>query len=194
MQASLPTRARRSYRQALLAAVTAALVLLGIGPPASPVRAQPPAAAAAPASAAWQQDPYVAAANSTGVPLALLAAVAGAESGYHPWAVNFNGREIYCSSRAEAARLVALSNNVDIGLMQINWAFWGRRLGLSKEELLDPRTNLLAGARILKLCLQEGGDLWERIGAYHSRRPAARAHYNQQVYDYYQRYLRGELR
>jgi len=140
------------------------------------------------------RDPYVAASQATGVPLALLAAIAGAESAYHPWALNQDGRQIYCRSRAEAELMMAGdSENVDIGLMQVNFHLWGHRLGLSKTELLDPRTNLLAGARILKESLSRSGDLWQRIGAYHSSRPAERQRYNQEVYKNYLRYIRDEL-
>lgn len=139
-------------------------------------------------------DPYVAAAQSTGVPLELLAAIAGAESAYHPWALNLRGRQVYCRSRAEAERLISGFDDVDIGLMQVNFPRWGRRLGLSKSQLLDPPTNLLAGARILRECLNRSGDLWQRIGAYHSGRPNERRRYNQEVYKNYLRYIRGELR
>lgn len=142
------------------------------------------------------RDPYVAASEATGVPLALLAAIAGAESAYHPWALNQDGKQIYCRSRAEAELMMMAgdSENVDIGLMQVNYHHWGRRLGLSKTQLLDPRTNLLAGARILKESLSRSGDLWQRIGAYHSSRPTERQRYNQEVYKSYLRYVRDEPR
>ncbi|HEY6394917.1 MAG TPA: transglycosylase SLT domain-containing protein, partial [Candidatus Binataceae bacterium] len=95
-------------------------------------------------------DPYVAAAREAGVPLEVLVAVAGAESGYHPYALNIGGKQVYCHSRDEAERFLATEDNVDIGLMQIDWPFWGPRLGVSKTALLDARTNLRFGARILK--------------------------------------------
>ena len=163
--------------------LTVALVALLIWP--SLVQAQPIREA---------RDPYVAASQSTGVPLELLAAIAGAESAYHPWALNLRGRQVYCRSRAEAERLMNSFDDVDVGLMQINFLRWGRRLGLSKSQLLDPPTNLLAGARILRQCLSRSGDLWQRIGAYHSSRPEERRRYNQEVYKNYVRYVRGEVR
>lgn len=180
-QASLPSRLARSLG---FTAVIATLVL----------------ATALCSSASAQQvvgsrDPYIAASEATGVPLALLAAIAGAESAYHPWALNLNGKQVYCRSRAEAEEIMAgEADNIDIGLMQVNFRLWGRRLGLSKIQLLDPRTNLLAGARILKESLRRSGDLWQRIGAYHSGRPEERQRYNQEVYKSYLRYVRGEPR
>jgi soluble lytic murein transglycosylase-like protein len=141
------------------------------------------------------RDPYLAASQDTGVPLALLAAIAGAESAYHPWALNRDGKQIYCHSRAEAEMIMADDlENIDIGLMQINYRLWGHRLGLSKAQLLDPRVNLLVGARILKESLNRSGDLWARIGSYHSSRPDERQRYNQEVYKSYLRYLRYEPR
>lgn len=140
------------------------------------------------------ESPYVLAARSAGVPLDLLVAVAGAESGYHPWALNIAGRQVYCHSREEAERLLATSDNVDIGLMQINWPWWGRRLGVSKQDLLDPNTNLVYGARILKECLNRRGSIWRRISDYHSGSAKERDRYNHQVYGTYLRYLHGEIK
>jgi soluble lytic murein transglycosylase-like protein len=52
--------------------------------------------------------------------------------------------------------------------MQINWAFWGKKLGVSKSELLDPKLNVLLGARILEHCLKVTGDWRQAVGMYHS--------------------------
>src|SRR5690242_18348021 len=103
------------------------------------------ASLAAAGGADISDNPYVQAAAQEGVPRDLLVAIAGAESGFHPWALNIDGRQVYCHSRDEAERLLATTDKVDIGLMQINWPFWGPRLGLSKDQLLNPRTNLLYG-------------------------------------------------
>jgi soluble lytic murein transglycosylase-like protein len=140
-------------------------------------------------------DPYVAAANDAGVPLAVLVAVAGAESGYHPWALDIEGRQVFCKSRAEAETVLSntATTNVDIGVMQINWRFWGPRLGVAKNDLLDPRINLLMGARILRDGLNRNGSVWRRISNYHSGGNHERERYNQQVYEAYTRYLRGEV-
>jgi soluble lytic murein transglycosylase-like protein len=149
-----------------------------------------------PAAAASEADPYVAAAKDAGVPLQVLVAVAGAESAYHPWALDIEGRQVFCRSRAQAETVLAntATTNVDIGLMQINWRFWGPRLGIAKHDLLDPRINLLMGARILRDSLNRDGSVWRRISNYHSGGVRERDRYNQQVYDAYVRYLRGEVR
>jgi len=166
-------------------------LIIGIALPAVFVPPPPIASAQTPPAS---QNPYVVAAHSSGVPLDLLVAVAGAESGYHPWALNIAGREVYCHSREEAERLLDTSDNVDIGLMQINWPWWGRRLGVSKRDLLDPNTNLIYGARILKECLNRRGSIWRRISDYHSGSTQERDRYNHQVYDTYLRYLRGQIK
>ena len=77
--------------------------------------------------------------------------------------------------------------------MQINWLIWGRRFGISKGQLLDPPTNLMYGASILKQDLARGGDIWRRISDYHAGSPERRDRYNQLVYETYLRYLRGEI-
>lgn len=142
-------------------------------------------------------NPYVAASRATGVPLALIAAIAGAESDYHPWALDLHGHKDYCRSRREAERVLAGSApdaDVDIGLMQINWRFWGPRLNLTKDQLLDPRTNLFYGALILKRCLKRGGSIWRRISDYHSGTIHERNSYDRRVYAKYLRYMRGRPR
>jgi soluble lytic murein transglycosylase-like protein len=141
-------------------------------------------------------DPYIMAARDAGVPSDLLIAIAGAESGYHPWALNIKGHQVFCQSRTEAESVLATTptDDVDIGLMQINWRFWGPRSGVSsKEALLDPRRNLELGAAILKDSLSRGGSLWHRISNYHSGPPAERERYNRMVYDAYLHYMHGKI-
>jgi soluble lytic murein transglycosylase-like protein len=149
-----------------------------------------------PTASVSNADPYVAAATEAGVPLQVLIAIAGAESAYHPWALDIEGRQRFCQSRAEAETVLAntATTNVDIGLMQINWRFWGPRLGVAKTALLDPRTNLLMGARILRDSLARDGSTWRGISNYHSGARRERERYNNQVYKAYLRYLRGEVR
>jgi len=176
----LRNRANRDLRRTAIAAI--ALLLC-----------RSPAMAGQPAKAAQAPDPYTAAARATVVPLDLLVAVAGTESGFHPLALNVKGREIYCRSVAEAKRILSTTDNVDIGLMQINWPFWGRRLGVSKYDLLDPRSNLLYGARILKEPLARGGNIWRRVSDYHAGSVTTRNRYNQKVYSVYLAYLNRRL-
>jgi len=150
---------------------------------------------------AWGSDarvesPYLVAARNADVPPDLLIAIVGAESGYHPWALNVRGHQVFCQSREDAENVLANTptDDVDIGLMQINWRFWGPRSGVaSKGELLDPRKNLEIGAAILKDSLSRAGSLWHRISNYHMGGERERERYNQQVYDAYLRYMHGKI-
>jgi transglycosylase-like protein with SLT domain len=128
-------------------------------------------------SASDAPDPYVAAANEAGVPLPVLIAVVGAESAYHPWALDVEGRQVFCRSRAEAESVLATTAtaNVDIGLMQINWRFWGPRLGVAKIALLDPALNLRMGARILRDSLEQRHDVASHQQLSFGGAPRARA-------------------
>ena len=141
-------------------------------------------------------DPYVVAARNAQVPADLLIAIAGAESGYHPWALNIQGHQVFCQSRREAEDVLANTptDDVDIGLMQINWRVWGPRSGLeSKSALLDPERNLAIGAAILKDGLSRNGSLWHRISNYHMGGEAERERYSQLVYDAYLRYMHNKI-
>src|SRR2546425_12607976 len=82
----------------MTAAAVVALIVSAPGASGS-AHATPPAAAAG--------NPYNTAARMGGVPLELLVAVVGAESGYHPWALNIAGRQVYCQTRDEAVRMLA---------------------------------------------------------------------------------------
>lgn len=62
------------------------------------------------------------------------------------------------------------TNNVDIGLMQVNYKYWGKELGLSKENLLKPDVNIAAGSAILKNRIDKDGEYWG-LGHYHSFTP-----------------------
>ena len=114
-------------------------------------------------------DIFLRAAATTRIPVELLLAISHVESGFHPRALNVAGQALFPATLHEAESVLRRSgDNVDIGLMQINWAFWGKKLGVSKSELLDPKLNVLLGARILEHCLKVTGDWWQAVGMYHS--------------------------
>lgn len=115
-----------------------------------------------------QPDPFTYASQATGVPAQLLAAISRVESSHHPWALNINGKSAYPRSREEAEEILNKApDNVDIGHMQVNYRIWGKRLGLTKAQLLDPHTSAWAGAVILRFYLSQH-PFWEAVGRYHS--------------------------
>lgn len=135
-------------------------------------------------------DVFLRAAAATGIPVEMLLAVSHVESGFHPHAINISGQSFFPSSHNEALRLLLRSrNNVDIGLMQVNWGNWGDKFGLSKSELLDPQFNVLVGARILERCVRVSGNWWKGIALYHSPHDARQREYAQKVWQSYQRVL-----
>ncbi|MDE0204809.1 MAG: transglycosylase SLT domain-containing protein [Candidatus Tectomicrobia bacterium] len=101
------------------------------------------------------------------------------ESGGNPWALHVGigkGYSFYPRNRHEARRFLAVSlaltSNVDIGLMQVNWRTWGdtvRNLGLSAYDLLDPEVNLEMGCHVLAEAMATRGSFEARLGRYHSR-------------------------
>ena len=115
-------------------------------------------------------DVFLRESAATGIPVELLLAISHVESGFHPHAINMSGQSYFPSSRNEALRLLRRSGeNVDIGLMQVNWGFWGDKFRLSKSELLDPQFNVLVGAKILEHCVSVRGSWWKGIANYHSQ-------------------------
>lgn len=59
------------------------------------------------------------------------------------------------------------TNNVDIGLMQVNYKYWGKELKVSKQDLLKPDVNIAAGSAVLKNRIARDGEYWG-VGHYHS--------------------------
>lgn len=116
-----------------------------------------------------------------GLPSSVVEGLIMVESSGSPWALHVGigkGYAFYPGGESEARRLLAVSlaltDNVDIGLMQINWRTWGetaRRFGLGPYDLLDPHTNMWMGCRILAEALSGRGSFEARLGRYHSRLP-----------------------
>jgi soluble lytic murein transglycosylase-like protein len=135
----------------------------------------------------FSADVFLRVAAATGIPVELLLAISHVESRFHPHAINISGESFFPSSESEALRLLLRSrSNVDIGLMQVNWGYWGDKFGLSKSELLDPQLNVLVGAKILERCVRVGGSWWNGIALYHSPHNARQREYAQKVWRSYQ--------
>jgi hypothetical protein len=127
-------------------------------------------------------DPFTYASQATQVPVRLLIAVSRVESNHHPWALNIKGKVMYPKSREEAEKILRQSpDTVDIGHMQVNYQIWGKRLGLTKNQLLDPYFNSWAGAVILRYYLSHY-PFWEAIGRYHSPNRDRQLQYTWRIY------------
>jgi soluble lytic murein transglycosylase-like protein len=134
------------------------------------------------APAGAHEDPFTYASRLTGVPRKLLVAISWVKSSHKPFALNISGASVYPRNYQHAWKILRQTNSrVDIGLMQISYAVWGRRLRLSKEALLNPYTNVLAGAAILKRLLKRY-PLWEAVGRYNSARRDRQVRYAWKVY------------
>ena len=113
-----------------------------------------------------------------GLPSQVVEGIIVVESGGHPWALHVGigkGYSFYPKDRYEARRFLAvslaLSDNVEIGLMQINWRTWKetvRGIGLSAYDLLDPKVNLEMGCHVLAEAMATRGSFEARLGRYHS--------------------------
>jgi hypothetical protein len=170
---TLWARARRRLRR--LAAVLAS-VLLATGIGIAPAQAQEPTPLATLVTAAAQR---------AGVNPYLLGSIVWVESRAWPWALNVKGAGVYPRTRAEAERVLSqVGDDVDIGYAQVSYRHWGRALGLSKNDLLDPSVNLVVGAFILRHGMdREAG--WGGVGRYHSATPYRKLTYALRVAEVY---------
>ena len=131
---------------------------------------------------------FLRASAATGIPVELLLAISHVESGFHPHAINVSGQFFLSVLTLRSLGLLKRSgDNVDIGLMQVNWGYWGNRFGLSKSELLDPQLNVLVGAKILEHCVRVSGSWWKGVGLYHSPEDLRQREYIEKVWRSYRR-------
>jgi len=100
-----------------------------------------------------------------GVSPALLRGIARVESGMRPDAVNYNS-----------------NGSADFGLMQVN-SFWLKALKTTSRELLENGCfNVMAGAWILRDCLDRHGETWNAVGCYNASSHDKRVNYSWKVY------------
>ncbi len=124
------------------------------------------------------------AAVATGVPLAVLQAIALTETGRRhrgavrpwPWTTHAAGAGRWFDSRAAAeAHVRSLRGeglrSIDIGCFQVNFRWHGEAFA-TPEAMFDPEANALYAARFLAGLRDELGDWEAAAGAYHSRTPA----------------------
>jgi soluble lytic murein transglycosylase-like protein len=123
------------------------------------------------AKASTLPELIAAAARHAGVHPDLLSSIIWIESRAWPWALNVKGVGLYPRTRAEAEWILGrVGDDVDIGYTQVSYRHWGRALGLRKADLLEPWTNLVLGALILRQSMdREAG--WGGVGRYHSTTP-----------------------
>jgi soluble lytic murein transglycosylase-like protein len=119
------------------------------------------------------------------VPAELLIAVAEAESGLAPFAMNRAGAAILPRNREEAEvvlkRIGAERPTFDVGIMQVN-RWWFEKFGEPYEKGLDICFNVDFGARILAMAIKEHGFTWKAVGAYHSPTGWRQSAYARRIY------------
>jgi len=108
-----------------------------------------------------------------------------------PWAIRFPRGPVFPTSEAEAAQYIGSlpdDADVDIGMMQVNWAGAVRQEFVARPaELLQPWTNVLVASAILKQALDSAPtDLILGVGRYHSWRDAEATAYGRVVFDLYE--------
>jgi hypothetical protein len=81
--------------------------------------------------------------------------------------------------------------NVDIGLMQINWRQHREHARLTLEELFDPILNMDYASGLLADLIHKNG-AWKGIALYHSKRPVNQSIYTKRIWKAYQGLLAAD--
>lgn len=102
-----------------------------------------------------------------------------------PWTVNVRGKGYFYPTKAEA--IAAVKNwqkrgykSIDVGCMQVNLRFHGRKFA-NLEEAFDPEKNVAVAATYLKNRYLARGDWMQAATDYHSKRPKKAQKYKQKL-------------
>ena len=137
---------------------------------------------------------FTRASHRTGVPLSILKSVAYVESGFKPFALDIDGEPYFAKSYAHAYYIaryfIDKGYSVDVGLMQVNYNIWAKRLGFSLRQLLIPQNNVTAGAYILGHYILKRNNVLNGIGEYHSNNPALAGVYEEKILNAYKFFSR----
>ena len=107
-----------------------------------------------------------------------------------PWIVRINGH-IITGSPAHVRNAIRLAEAFgkpvqDVGIMQVYFPAHHTTVR-SPLQLIDPRTNVMQGARILTQCLNSTQDTIRGIGCYHSQDAGKAYSYGTAVYTVWRR-------
>ena len=109
------------------------------------------------------------------VPVELLNAIKQVESSSYPWALcintgNSKSIPIYPATYYEAVQYLSRlsTDNIDVGPWQVNYHYIGKRLGVTKIQMLDPYVSSLLAAYKLSSEIAASGYTWHAVGNYHS--------------------------
>ncbi len=113
----------------------------------------------------------------------ILKAIASVESDMQPYSLNVGGKTYRFDNLQKAYFFLKkhLSENPDIGLMQINY-IWFKKLHIPVRYGLDPCYSIMLGAYILRRKINRYGSGWYGIAAYHSATPEKNLKYAWKIY------------
>ncbi len=123
------------------------------------------------------------------IPKDLLHSIAYVESRLRPYAVHAKGKSHYFDNKSDAVDFVLSMQkrgfkNIDIGCMQVNLMAHGKKF-LSIEQALDPETNILYAARLIKAFKKRFGSWEKAVKYYHTANPKYHNDYHERVYKVY---------
>lgn len=119
------------------------------------------------------------------IPSGLLLALADVESNYQPYSLNISGKSVISNSVEQAQNIAEQylqkgKQNIDIGVMQLNY-FWHGKNFTSIAEMLTPNKNINYAARLLTGLYKQHGSWHKAVQHYHSRNPKYHRQYSRKV-------------
>ena len=98
----------------------------------------------------------------------------GKKMGSWPWALNINSKSMYFADKNKTKKYLKetlkKNKNVDIGCMQINYYYHGKKFK-SVNDIINPKINVLYAGYFLLDLREQHGTWKEAIMRYHSSNP-----------------------
>lgn len=119
------------------------------------------------------------------IPDGLLVSIARVESAINPYALNVNGKAVNARTNDEARELIHVAlragiNNIDIGIMQLNYR-WHQGEFQSIDEMLSVERNIAYAASFLSKLKSKHGNWHTALRHYHSANPEHYRKYSRKV-------------
>ena len=123
-----------------------------------------------------------------GIPSKVFEAIAGVESNFRPWALNYKGRSWFGKDRRQYKRVILKllergDRSFDVGCMQMNYR-WHHQRFQSVDQLIDPNHNVFHAGQFLLELKAEKGSWPAAVAAYHSRNPKHAKRYLRSIVGY----------
>lgn len=90
------------------------------------------------------------------------------------WTLGTREKSYFFKTKDEASQklkeIIKTNSLVDVGPAQVNWYYHSDKVGKNIDKLLEPKTNILLGAEVLRYCLKRYKKIRNSLSCYNAGR------------------------